>query len=114
MFAPTIRFSLRRNELTDNTAHAILRIVRELAVNAVRHGGASEIRVAGSVEEHRILFSVRNNGKGFDPLNVPGMDEGHFGLQGIRDRVKQMNGGMKVDSSPATGTKVSIWLKSKC
>ena len=110
----TIRFSLRRNELTDNTAHAILRIVRELAVNAVRHGGASEIRVAGSVEEHRILFSVRNNGKGFDPLNVPGMDEGHFGLQGIRDRVKQMNGGMKVDSSPATGTKVSIWLKSKC
>ena len=109
-----IRFGLPRNTLTDNTAHTILRIVRELAVNAIRHGGATEIRVAGSVEEHRILFSVRDNGRGFDPMNAPGMDKGHFGLQGIRDRIKQMNGEMRIESSPTTGTKVSIWLKSKC
>lgn len=109
-----VRFSLSRNALTDNTTHTILRILRELAVNAVRHGNASEIRVAGSVEEHNINFSVRDNGSGFDPLNVPGMGEGHFGLQGIRDRIKHMSGEMKIESSPTTGTKVSICLKSKC
>jgi len=109
-----IRFSLTRNALTDNTTHTILRIVRELAVNAVRHGGATEIRVAGSVEAQRIIFSVRDNGRGFDPQNVPGMDQGHFGLQGIRDRIKHLGGEMKIESSPTNGTKVSIWLKSKC
>lgn len=108
-----VRFSLARNTLTDNTTHTILRILRELAVNAVRHGNASEIRVAGSVEEHNINFSVRDNGSGFDPLNVPGMGEGHFGLQGIRDRIKLLNGEMKIESSSTTGTKVSICLKSK-
>lgn len=107
----TVRFRLARNTLSDNTAYAILRIVRELAVNAKRHGNATEVRVAGSVEEHRILFSVRDNGKGFDPENIPGIDEGHFGLQGIRERIKHLNGEMKIESSPTTGTKVSIWLK---
>lgn len=109
-----IRFTLARNSLTDNTAHTILRILRELAVNAVRHGSATEIRIAGSIEEHCIGFSVSDNGTGFDPDHVPGMETGHFGLQGIRDRIKQMNGDMKIESSSTTGTKVSIWLRSKC
>lgn len=38
-----IRFNVPRERLSDNTAHAILRIVRELAVNAVRHGHATRV-----------------------------------------------------------------------
>ena len=109
-----VRFNLPRNHLTDKTTHAILRIVRELAVNAMRHGGATEIRIAGSAEDRRILFSVHDNGCGFDTNRIPGIAEGHFGLQGIRDRVKSMSGEMKITSSPDGGTKVTLWIKSKC
>ena len=108
-----VRFNLARRQLTDKTTHAILRMLRELAVNAVRHGNATEIRIAGSIKENRVLFSLRDNGCGFDPLHVPGIEDGHFGLQGIRERVENMDGELNIESSPGNGTKVTIWLKSK-
>ena len=105
-----IRFNVPRERLTDNTTHALLRIIRELAVNAVRHGHASEIKVAGSLEPGLLKFSVRDNGCGFDPAACPGPDEGHFGLQGIRERVETAGGELQVESSPGSGTHVSVTL----
>ena len=107
----SVRFRLARNTISDTTAYAILRIIRELTVNGIRHGGATEINVAGSVEADRILFSVRDNGKGFDPEHVPSIDEGHFGLEGVRERISNLNGEMKIESSPGNGTKVTICLQ---
>lgn len=105
-----VRFQVPRERLSDNTTHAILRIVRELAVNAARHGRATEIRVAGSVEHDRLLFSVQDDGCGFDPAAAPGMAQGHFGLQGIRDRIRTFNGEMSISSRPGKGTKVVMAL----
>ena len=107
----TVRFDVRRKQFTENTIHAILRIIRELAVNAVRHGSATEIKVAGSIEDDRLLFSVRDNGRGFDPANRPGMAQGHFGLQGVKERVKEFAGELKIESAPEAGTKVTIALQ---
>ena len=105
-----VRFSVPREKFTDNTTHAILCILRELTINAVRHGGATAIWVAGSTEGDQLLFSVRDNGCGFDPATAPGMERGHFGLQGIRDRVEGFEGDMTVESAPGKGTKVTISL----
>ena len=105
-----VRFKVPRDRISDNTAHAILRIVRELTVNAIRHGKASEVRVAGSIEGDRLMFSVRDNGCGFDPANVPGDEEGHFGLLGIRERVDAFEGTLQIDSAPGTGAKVTVYI----
>ena len=109
----SIRFNVPRERLSDNTAHAILRIVRELAANAVRHGAASAIKVAGAIENDRLLFSVTDNGTGFDPDSCPDAMQGHFGLQGIRDRVDAFEGEMSIRSAPGNGAKISISLKVK-
>ena len=106
-----VRFNVPRARLTDNTMHAILRIVRELAVNAVRHGHASLVQVAGSIEGDRLLFSVHDNGSGFDPAHAPGLREGHFGLQGVRERIEGLEGEMTVDSAPGKGAKITLSLK---
>ena len=105
-----IRFKVPRDRLTDSTAYAILRIVRELAVNAVRHGKATSLRIAGSIEGDKLLFSVKDNGCGFDPENCPGDEQGHYGLLGIRERINTFEGQMKIDSAPGRGTKVTIFL----
>ena len=105
-----VRFSLPRERFTDKTAHAILCILRELATNAVRHGQATHIRIAGSLEDNTLRISVRDDGCGFDPANCPGMDAGHFGLQGVRERVNNLEGTLEIDSSPDKGTKVTIIL----
>ena len=105
-----IRFSVRRSLLTDNTAHDILRIIRELAVNAIRHGKATALRIAGSIEGDTLLFSVTDNGHGFDPESCPGVREGHFGLQGVRERLARFAGTLTLESSLGHGTRAVIAL----
>ena len=109
--ALAVRFAVPRERISDNSAHAILRIIRELAVNAVRHGQATSIKVAGSIEGGQLMFSVSDNGHGFDPVSAPGVEEGHFGIQGIRERVADFDGEMNIESILGKGTKVSIRLK---
>ena len=103
-----VRFNVPRRTFSDNTAHAILRIIRELTVNAVRHGRAAVIRIAGSLEGRRLLFSVQDDGRGFDPQNRPGVAQGHFGLQGVRERIERFGGEMRIASAAGRGTKVAL------
>ena len=105
-----VRFNVPRERISDKTAHAIMRIVRELSVNAVRHGAATSLWVAGSVDGDKLLFSVRDNGSGFDPDKCHGAAQGHFGLTGIRERVDVFEGEMKIDSVIGRGTKITIML----
>lgn len=46
-----IRFNVPRASVSDSTAYALLKIVRELAVNAIRHGKAATIRIAGEADD---------------------------------------------------------------
>ena len=101
-----IRFNVPRAKLTDNTAHNLLHILRELASNAVRHGHATQLRIAGCLDNGKLLFSISDNGCGFDPDNCPGMESGHFGLLGIRERIEGLDGEIEIASGDK-GTKVS-------
>ena len=108
----TVRFNVPRERITDASAHAIIRIVRELASNAVRHGGARKVKIAGTIDDGKLMFSVTDDGCGFVVEQAPGIDECHFGLQGIRERVARFQGEMKIESSPGEGTHVAITIKA--
>ena len=104
----TVRFNVPRSKLSDKTAHALLRSIRELAVNALRHGKATDIKVAGALEGELLICSVSDNGCGFDPVTAPGVLQGHFGLQGIRERVNALGGEFTIESKPGEGVKAKI------
>ena len=107
----SVRFNIPRERLRDETMHMILCIVRELTVNAIRHGGATKVRVAAAIEGGRLLCSVTDNGCGFAPESAPGMEEGHFGLQGVRERLKERRGTLTFESAPGKGTKATISIE---
>lgn len=104
----TIDFPVRNSNLDDSIVHAIICIVRELTVNAIRHGKATQITISGRLNKGGIDLSVQDNGVGFDPVHRQGTPEGHFGLQGVTERVSRFNGEISIISHIGKGTKISI------
>ena len=107
----TIRFQVHRQQISDTTAHAVMNIIRELSVNAVRHGSAKHIRIAGEHKDNTIRFSVKDDGAGFIPENRPGPMQGHFGLQGVKERVAKLGGSLTIKSAPGEGTKIKVEIR---
>jgi len=103
-----LRFNVARTRIPDSTFHAVLCILRELVINALRHGGATAVRIAGTLDADRLLFSVTDEGSGFDPETRPGMEQGHFGLEGVTERARALDGAVRIDSRPGRGTRVSL------
>ena len=99
----SVQFNVPRTRLDDTTAHAILCIVRELVTNAVRHGKAQNVRICGGLQDGLLAFSVSDDGSGFDPDSAAGANEGHFGLEGIQERIKRLGGKFTLKSSPGSG-----------
>ena len=104
----SLRVNVPRSRLTDNTAHAVLRVVRELVLNGVHHGGATKVWIAGAIDDGRAKFSVRNNGSVFDPATAPSFAEGHYGLLGIRERIESLEGEFTIESAPGKGAKATF------
>ena len=107
-----VRFDVRRSAISDNTAHALLSVIRELVTNALRHGEASQVKVSGSLGKNGLSCTVEDNGRGFDPGSCPGVAQGHFGLTGIRERLGPLHAKMEISSRPGKGTTVTISIPS--
>ena len=105
-----VDFRASRSHVSDTSAHAILMIVRELVSNAIRHGHAKNIAIAGDRRGSELAFSVRDDGCGFDVATRPGQSEGHFGLEGIEHRVRNLNGTFSLTSTPGHGTTATVTL----
>ena len=103
-----VRFDAPRRKIPDNEFHNILCIIRELAVNAVRHGRATTVAVEGAFDGGRLRFSVADDGRGFDPATRPGMEQGHFGLEGVMERVKALDGTVAITSAPGQGARIAV------
>src|SRR5262249_57830709 len=86
----------------------LLRICQEAVTNAVRHSHAREIAIGLAFERDAVRLSVKDAGCGFDPHAAAYEREGHFGLMGIRERVKKLGGRVRLDTQPGRGTAVLV------
>ena len=105
-----VRFNVPRAAVSDNTAYVILRVIRELTLNAIKHGGAKHVKIAGAEEGRVLRFSVRDDGAGFDPDAAPGVTEGHFGLEGIRQRVRSLSGTFAMERTAEGGMRAVVTI----
>ena len=78
--------------LSPDEEDAVYRIVQESITNAIRHGHATAVRVCITAAERRLGITVTDNGCGCTKIE-PG-----FGLRHMRERLKLLNGTLKVKS----------------
>lgn len=106
--AITVHAEGPRFALSDSTLHSLLRITQELVLNAVNHGRAKKIQIHIACTDAVLSLTVEDDGVGFDPARAPGVPEGHFGLQGVRERVKRLEGEFTVKSAPGKGARFTV------
>lgn len=90
--------------------HNLLRLTQEALTNGLKHSGASRIEIKIRYETLRILIEVKDDGRGFDPLGKETEKEGHFGLQGMKERAAKLGATLKIESEPGKGVCISLEL----
>ena len=86
----------------------VLRIAQEALANTVRHSRASRVALDLRYHPNELMLTVSDNGIGFQAGDTTLSAKGHFGLQGMRERASQIGGTLKVESSPESGTTVTL------
>jgi signal transduction histidine kinase len=90
---------------------ACFRVVQESITNALRHASARQIQVHIARDARRVSLAIRDDGRGFDPMELAGADlSDHLGIVGMRERVRTRAGAFQVTSRPGAGTTVEIEL----
>jgi signal transduction histidine kinase len=88
-----------------------LRVVQESLTNVRKHARATEVWIVATHDAEGVLrLSVRDNGVGFDPDDVPRGGRQHFGLLIMRERVESFGGALTITTAPGVGTTIAATL----
>jgi ligand-binding sensor domain-containing protein/signal transduction histidine kinase len=88
--------------------HELMMVVREAFFNAILHGHPKTIVADLSFSSEFMEMVLSDDGLGFDPEVARW--EGHYGLQGMRERVHRLGGVLKIHSAPRQGTKIRVTI----
>jgi len=85
----------------------LFRIIQEQVNNVLKHSGASNLIIDLGLEEaeKRIELNITDDGRGFDPENVPRKG---LGLSNIRSRADLFGGKVTILSAPGEGCKLRV------
>jgi signal transduction histidine kinase len=120
LFGPTsIHIDLELEEGPDRfldpvRVSGILYIAREAMSNVIRHAGASKVVIHLARMEEKLVLTIRDNGRGFNPAATDaensGLAEGQ-GLRNMAERAQLLGGRLLVVSSPGHGTEVYVEVR---
>ena len=89
----------------------VYRLVQEALTNVAKHAQAASAHVRLRCGGGRLLLSVRDEGRGFDPRQALEADAARGGgLRGMRDRVDLFGGRFELRSAAGSGTSVEVEL----
>ena len=89
------------DRLSSTQVTELTRIVQEAFANAIKHSGATRMRLSiASAAPGRLLISIQDNGRGFD---VSSVSRGE-GLPSIRKRAARIGAALTLDSIPGQTT----------
>jgi signal transduction histidine kinase len=111
----SIRVDVLHDQMDDRVAPrveaAAYRIVQEALTNVVKHAHATSCRVYLQPLTNTLLVTIEDDGIGFDPVQVA--ESRGLGLIGIRERVAQLGGTIRLETAPGKGTRLTVELPAR-
>lgn len=83
----------------------LIRALAESLTNIANHAKAQNVAVNVRVKDASILLTIQDDGQGFDADSIP---SGHYGILGIKERVRLVNGSFEIQSKNGEGTLLKI------
>jgi PAS domain S-box-containing protein len=107
----TLEISERFERLPRDMELVVFRVVQEGLTNIHRHSGSETARIRIYREGDAVCVGIRDQGKGMSPeklAQIQAQGSG-VGIRGIRERVRRLNGEMKIESGSA-GTTILVTI----
>lgn len=82
---------------------ALYRVCEEALANAAHHAEAWRVTVRLVVTPGQVQLTVKDDGQGFDPSDVP---PNRHGLAGMTERLVLLGGALEIHSKPGSGTRI--------
>ncbi|MEW8029223.1 MAG: ATP-binding protein [Candidatus Thiodiazotropha sp.] len=102
-----LSFSGKFDEIDEDTAITLYRIVQEALTNVAKHAAAEKVEIRLERQGNGLIaLYIRDDGHGFDHRNR----QKGMGLLGMRERVEALNGKISLASEPGQGVSIDIYL----
>jgi len=102
---PIIFHADQTSPLPDPVTETVIRSVSEALNNIATHAQAQHVDVNVRVKDKSLLVTIQDDGQGFDASAIP---SGHYGILGIKERVRLVNGSVQIQSENGKGTTIRI------
>ena len=93
--------------ISEDVSEPVLRTVSEALSNIARHAHASLAGIRLLTQNGYLQVEIYDNGCGFDPQAVK---PGHYGLLGMRERIRLAGGTLQIHSDSLNGTELLLSL----
>lgn len=91
--------------ITAEIRHNIFLIIKEVINNIIKHSEAKNVKIEIKIPGDRIEIRIDDDGKGF---NIDEIDQFSNGLSNLKQRTKNVNGKININSKPNEGTKIFL------
>jgi len=85
----------------------VMYMISECLTNITKHAQATKVDVIICIENSELILHIKDNGIGFN-TNIIGKHKGHYGLIGINERARLLNGTIHITSRVNLGTSVMV------
>ncbi len=88
-------------------AQVLLRCAQEIITNSVRHAQADNLWICLILDEDGVALTARDDGQGVETVKAGN------GLNGMAERLRQLGGELRIESSPGAGFSLHAWVPTE-
>lgn len=92
--------------LSEEKATALFRILQEALTNVAKHAHATRVEISLKRLDTHAILTVADNGAGMAVTDLDKRDS--YGLRGMRERARQLNGDVDLESAQEQGTLLRV------
>ena len=91
--------------LPGSVKETLVRAVAEALSNVASHANAKNVEIRLQQKEEYLHVTIQDDGQGFDAASIPA---GHYGILGIKERIRLIHGRFDIQSEHGKGTALNI------